>query len=452
MHSHDRFIYEFNRLKVDGNPEMKDLLGGKGAGLAGMCTAGLPVPPGFTVSTEACTLFNQDQAAFDELIWPQVLQALQRLEEVSHREFGGTTDPLLVSVRSGAKFSMPGMMDTVLNIGLNEDIVGHLIDQQEEPEFVFDSYRRLLQMFGDVVLDVPKHHFEAVLGARRSRKQVTHDIELEAVELKEVCQEFVDIIQRSGGAFPKEPEQQLRLSVESVFSSWNNPRAITYRKLNEIPEHLGTAVNIQMMVFGNRGADSGSGVGFTRDPSTGENSLYGEFLPRSQGEEVVAGIRTPLGLKEMEHIFPEAYQQLKDIAVKLEESYRDMQDFEFSIERGQLYMLQTRVGKRTGLAAVRIACEMHQEDLINRQEALLRVEPEQLNQLLHPKFKEGEGEVLAEGLPASPGAAVGRIFSHRTTPSGMPRTARSFWCVPKPLRTIFMACTLPRVFLPHAEA
>lgn len=404
-----QFVYEFNQERVDGNPEMKDLLGGKGAGLAGMCSIGLPVPPGFTVSTRACTLFHQNQQAFRQQVWPEVLEALHRLEQVTGKPFGTTPGPLMLSVRSGARFSMPGMMDTVLNIGLNDRIVDDLLEQNEAADLAYDCYRRLLQMFGDVVLDIPRRAFERILARRRKEKGVRYDIELGGDELGRICEEFKALIRDEGGSFPQDSLEQLRLSVEAVFQSWNTPRAVTYRQLNDISEDLGTAVNVQLMVLGNRGADSASGVGFTRNPSTGAPAMYGEFLPRSQGEEVVAGIRTPLGLEEMKQTFPEAHHKLQEYAATLETTYREMQDFEFTIETGKLYLLQTRDGKRTGVAAVRIARDMHQEGLISREEAVMRVNPDQLKQLLHPVLQHAGGELLAEGLPASPGASVGQI-------------------------------------------
>ncbi|MBI4455280.1 MAG: pyruvate, phosphate dikinase [Acidobacteria bacterium] len=404
-----RFVYHFNERHVDGHGGMKDVLGGKGAGLAEMCRAGLPVPPGFTISTEACVLFHHNPPTFPTIIWPEVLAALRELEQVSGKKFGGLPNPLLVSVRSGAKFSMPGMMDTVLDIGLNDRTARELAEETGNPTFVYDSYRRLLQMFGDVVLGISDDKFERLLAVSMRGKRVRSEIELGGEELARACEEFKKIIEGESKVFPQDPKEQLRMAIEAVFRSWNNPRAIAYRRFNDIPENLGTAVNIQVMVFGNKGENSGSGVGFTRDPATGQPGLYGEFLPRAQGEEVVAGTRTPLGLEELERAFPAIYQQLTDIGIKLEKHYREMQDFEFTIENGKLYMLQTRDGKRTGLAAVRIGWDMYQEGLVSREEALIRVEPEQLEQLLHPVFKDEGAEVLARGMPASPGAAVGRI-------------------------------------------
>lgn len=404
-----RFIYEFNQNNVDGRGDMKDVLGGKGAGLAEMRRAGLPVPPGFTISTEACLLFNESQERYAADVWPEVDKAMRRLEEAAGRKFGVDNDPLLLSCRSGAKISMPGMMDTVLNIGLNDQVTARLMETTGNGAFAYDCYRRLLQMFGDVVLGISDRRFSRVLEGRREKFGVRFEMELPGEELKSVCEEFKKIIREEWGEFPQDPIRQLKMATEAVFGSWNNPRAVTYRKIHEIPDDLGTAVNVQMMVFGNRGDRSGSGVGFTRSPSTGEKHLYGEYLPRSQGEEVVAGIRTPLGFDELERISPELYRELKEIAEKLEHHYREMQDFEFTIEEGKLYFLQTRTGKRTGSAAVRIATEMFKEGLIPRDDAIRRVEPEQLTQLLHPVFKDQDVEALATGLPASPGAAVGKI-------------------------------------------
>ncbi|HEY3130364.1 MAG TPA: pyruvate, phosphate dikinase [Acidobacteriota bacterium] len=408
--AHDsQFIYEFNERRVDGAGRMKDILGGKGAGLAEMCRAGLTVPPGFTISTKACNLFLQDPQAYGFTIWPRVMLAIHRLEQVSGRNFGVTPNPLLVSVRSGARFSMPGMMDTVLDIGLNDAVARHLADDTGDAAFAYDCYRRLLQMFGHVVLGIPAEKFERALARLKQEGNAASEIELGGEKLAGVCQEYKKIIEQENKIFPQEPSEQLRQAIEAVFRSWDNPRAITYRKLNNIPEGLGTAVNVQMMVFGNRGKNSGSGVGFTRNPATGEAQLYGEFLPGIQGEEVVAGTRTPFGLRELEQKFPQVYQELKEIAAKLEKHYREMQDFEFTIEDGLLYMLQTRAGKRTGHAAVRIALDMFREDLITLEDVLMRVEPEQLQQILHPVFSQEQVDLLARGLPASPGAAVGRI-------------------------------------------
>ncbi len=405
-----KYVFEFNEKNVDGRGNWKDLLGGKGAGLAEMSRAGLPVPPGFTISTEACSLYQNDRAAYNSLVIEEVGKAMHNLEKVAGKRFGADNQALLISVRSGAKFSMPGMMDTVLNIGLNDRTVRSLAEETRDPRFAYDSYRRLLQMFGDVVLEVPERQFEQVLDRHREARAVAHEIELQAEDLEAIGSEFQTIIAQHRKEFPQDPNEQLMLAIEAVFQSWQNPRAVTYRKLNHIPDDLGTGVNVQMMVFGNRGKRSGSGVGFTRNPATGEAELYGEYLPQAQGEEVVAGTRTPLPFSDLAERFPAVYEQLLEFSDKLEVLYREMQDFEFTIENGKLYMLQTRDGKRTGLAAVRIALEMVKEGLITSREALLRVSPTQLEQLLHPVFKEDpNAKLLAHGLPASPGAAVGKL-------------------------------------------
>lgn len=375
---------------------MREILGGKGAGLAEMCRAGLPVPPGFTISTEAGRLFAHNPEQFRGDVLPEVEIALQGLEGVTGKRFGSPEEPLLLSVRSGASVSMPGMMDTVLNVGLNDVAACRWAEVTSDPSFVYDCYRRLLEMFGEVVLAVPRRRFERILALRQQGK--------------ELCREFAEMIESEKKSFPQDPREQLLMAMEAVFRSWNNPRAVAYRRLNDIPEDLGSAVSVQMMVFGNRGKDSGTGVGFTRDPSTGERRLYGEFLPEAQGEEVVAGRRTPLGLDQLERNFPEVYRQLQEATAKLERLRREMQNVEFTLQEGKLYFLQTRDGQRTGRAAVRIAWDMHREGLLSREEAILRVEPRQLEQLLYPVFKETAGvEILGQGLPASPGAAVGKI-------------------------------------------
>ena len=407
-------IYRFNSQVVDGHGQMKDLLGGKGAGLAEMTRRGLPVPPGFTVTTGACALFNKNPQDYAATVLPQLKQAVRELESVSEKGFGEGTRPLLVSVRSGARFSMPGMMDTVLNIGLNDATVTALAEEMQDEAAAWDCYRRLLQMFGEVVLGVSEEPFKEILEERKLRSGVHNEIDLGLKGLGELVQEFKDLIRSDGKSFPQDPWDQLSQAAEAVFRSWNNPRAATYRRMHEISEDLGTAVNVQMMVYGNLGDNSGSGVGFTRDPATGEPTLYGEFLPRVQGEEVVAGTRTPLALEQLEQSWPHIYRELQEISQKLERLYREMQDFEFTVENGRLYMLQTRDGKRTGRSAVRIAVDMVNENLISPREALLRVSPEQLEQLLHPVLDARGKEALAQGLPASPGGAVGRVvFSSR---------------------------------------
>ncbi len=404
-----KFVFEFSADNVEGQGDWKALLGGKGAGLAAMSGAGLPVPPGFTISTEACAVYQTDPHGYQREVIGQVNEALSRLEAATGKTFGAAQNALLLSVRSGAKFSMPGMMGSVLNIGLNDETVETLARETGNPRFAFDCYRRLLQMFGDVVLEVPARNFELVLFDIKKERQVSHEIQLSAEDLRNISARFKEIIEHEGKAFPQDPRRQLELATEAVFRSWNNPRAVTYRRLMSIPGDLGTAVNVQTMVFGNLGERSGSGVGFTRNPATGENELYGEYLPQAQGEEVVAGTRTPLPFSHLKINLPELYQELSEIALRLENYYREMQDFEFTIEDGVLFMLQTRDGKRTGKASVRIASDLYKEGLINADEALLRVTPAQLEQLLHPVFVEHETSPLATGLPASPGAAVGGV-------------------------------------------
>ncbi len=408
-----KYVYFFANGKAEGNKDMKDILGGKGAGLAEMTNAGLPVPPGFTISTEVCGIYYKNNQRIPDEIWDQIWQALARLEEVTGKKLGDPSRPLLVSVRSGAKISMPGMMDTILNLGLNDETVKGLAEATGNERFAYDSYRRFIQMFSDVVLGIDRKLFEEALNRIKKKAGVKTDPELSASHLKELIEEYKKIVKREWGKdFPQDTKQQLKMAIEAVFRSWNNPRAIVYRKLNDIPDDLGTAVNVQMMVFGNFGDDSGTGVGFTRNPATGEKELYGEFLLNAQGEDVVAGIRTPMPISKIKEVLPEVYEQLVEIAEKLEKHYRDMQDFEFTVERKKLYMLQTRSGKRTGMAALKIAVDMVDEGLINEEEAVLRVEPSALEQVLHPMFDPAERakhEPVAKGLPASPGAATGRV-------------------------------------------
>ena len=407
----NKYIYFFAEGKAEGNGQMKDLLGGKGAGLAEMTNAGIPVPPGFTITTEVCRYFYSHNHQLPPELKSQYEEAISRLEKVTGKTFGDPQNPLLVSVRSGAKFSMPGMMDTVLNLGLNDKVVEGLAKITQNPRFAYDAYRRFIQMFGDVVLGIEKSEFEKIITAKKEQLGKKQDTELTAEDWQEVIAEYKKLVkEKTGKDFPQDPRVQLDMARDAVFKSWNNPRAITYRKLNKIPDDLGTAVNIQAMVFGNLGEDSATGVGFTRNPATGEKVFYGEYLTNAQGEDVVAGIRTPKPISELEKDMPQVYQQLKEITSRLEKHYRDVQDFEFTIERGKLYMLQTRTGKRTAFAAVKIAVDMVKEGLISKEEALLRVEPEALNQLLHPIFDpKAKYEVLAKGLPASPGAAVGKV-------------------------------------------
>ncbi|HEY7403501.1 MAG TPA: pyruvate, phosphate dikinase [Candidatus Angelobacter sp.] len=406
-----QYVYFFGGGKAEGNGKMKDELGGKGAGLAEMTNAGLPVPPGFTIQTEACREYMKTSKVSD-LLERQNAAALVRLEELQGQKLGAGENPLLVSVRSGAKFSMPGMMDTILNLGLNDESVQALAKKSGNERFAYDSYRRLIQMYGNVVLDIPKHAFEEVFDGQKHKKGVKLDTDLTAADLKEVIAQYKDVVRKhTGRDFPQKPLEQLAGARDAVFRSWNNDRAKVYRRINNISDDLGTAVNVQAMVFGNLGETSGTGVGFTRNPANGDKEFYGEFLMNAQGEDVVAGIRTPVHISELHKLMPQVYDQLRDITSRLEKHYRDMQDFEFTIQDGRLYMLQTRNGKRTGRAAVRVALDMVKEGLIKPEEAIFRVEPNQLYDFLVPKLDESGGavEVIAKGLPASPGAAVGRI-------------------------------------------
>ena len=406
-----QYVFFFGGGKAEGNGKMKDELGGKGAGLAEMTNAGLPVPPGFTIQTEACREYMRTGKT-SVGVEQQTSAALDRLEQLQGQKLGMGENPLLVSVRSGAKFSMPGMMDTILNLGLNDDSVKALARKSNNDRFAYDSYRRLIQMFGNVVLDIPKHAFEEVFDAQKAKRGVKLDTELTADDLKEVIAKYKEVVRKETGRdFPQKPLEQLTMARDAVFRSWNNDRAKVYRRINNISDDLGTAVNVQAMVFGNLGETSGTGVGFTRNPATGAKEFYGEFLMNAQGEDVVAGIRTPVHISELQKLMPGVYGQLHEITTRLEKHYRDVQDFEFTIQEGKLYMLQTRNGKRTGLAAVRIAIDMVEEGLIKTEEAIFRVDPNQLYDFLVPRLDEkgGNVEVIATGLPASPGAAVGQI-------------------------------------------
>jgi len=407
----EKYVYSFGGGKAEGSGTMKDVLGGKGAGLAEMTNAGLPVPPGFTIATSACRLYFENGNKMPEPIAREYPPAVERLQNLLGKKLGDAGNPLLVSVRSGAKFSMPGMMDTVLNLGMNDQIAEAFAAKSGNPRWAYDSYRRFIQMFGNVVLDIPKSEFEHIFDGEKRKRGLKLDTELTAEDLKTVIAGYKKLVKKETGKdFPLHPGEQLRMAIEAVFRSWYNPRAATYRRMNRISDDLGTAVNVQTMVFGNMGETSGTGVGFTRNPATGAKEFYGEFLMNAQGEDVVAGVRTPVPIKELEDINPEAYHQLREITTRLEQHYKDVQDFEFTIEEGKLYMLQTRNGKRTGPAAVKIAVDMVTEGLLTPPEALLRVEPDQLNQLLHPVLDESEPfDVIAKGLPASPGAAVGRV-------------------------------------------
>ena len=405
-----KYVYFFGGGKADGNGKMKDELGGKGAGLAEMTNAGLPVPPGFTIQTEACREYMRRGSVSSE-VDHQLEEALARLEKLQGQKLGTGENPLLVSVRSGAKFSMPGMMDTILNLGLNDKSVEALAKRSNNPRFAADSYRRLIQMFGNVVLEIEKAAFDEVFEAKKKQKKAKLDTDLDAKALKEVIEEYKKVVKKHAKRdFPQDPHEQLVMARDAVFRSWNNDRAKHYRRINNISDDLGTAVNVQAMVFGNLGETSGTGVGFTRNPATGEKEFFAEFLMNAQGEDVVAGIRTPMHIGELQKIMPQVYNQLREITNRLEQHYRDVQDFEFTIQDGKLYMLQTRNGKRTGIAAVRIAIQMVNEGLITKEEAIFRVEPNQLYDFLVPRLDEkGKIEVLATGLPASPGAAVGQI-------------------------------------------
>ncbi len=406
-----KYVYFFGAGKAEGEAHMRNLLGGKGANLAEMTNLGIPVPPGFTITTEVCTGYYENNQKWPEGLEAQVEENVKKLEQTLGMEFGSNTNPLLVSVRSGARVSMPGMMDTVLNLGINDQAVEGLAKKVNNPRFAWDAYRRFCQMFGDVVLGIEHSKFEARLSQVKEKYGVKLDHELGVEALQEVVQKYKELVQKeTGHAFPTDPKEQLKMSINAVFSSWNNPRAITYRKLNDIPGDWGTAVNVQAMVFGNMGEDSGTGVAFTRNPSTGENVYYGEYLRNAQGEDVVAGIRTPSPIAHLEEEMPAVYKQLTDIFDKLENHYRDMQDVEFTIQQGTLYMLQTRSGKRTAAAAVRIAVEMVKQGAISKEEALLRVDPAQLDQLLHPRLDPAaKVQAITKGLAASPGAASGAV-------------------------------------------
>ncbi|MGH9541955.1 MAG: pyruvate, phosphate dikinase [Terriglobales bacterium] len=408
-----KFAYFFGNGKAEGNGKMKDELGGKGAGLAEMTNAGLPVPPGFTLSTEACRDYIRRGRQVSPEVEEQTKQMLARLEQLQGQKLGDPANPLLVSVRSGAKFSMPGMMDTILNLGLNDRTVEGLARRSNNPRFAYDSYRRLIQMFGSVVLEVEKSVFDAIFDARKKQRKVKLDTELDAADLKAVIAGYKKVVQQhTKREFPQDPYAQLQMARDAVFRSWFNDRAYAYRRINHISDDLGTAVNVQAMVFGNLGETSGTGVGFTRNPATGEKEFYGEFLMNAQGEDVVAGIRTPVHIAQLRKIMPAVYDQLREITTRLERHYRDMQDFEFTIQEGRLYMLQTRNGKRTGRAALKAAMDMVAEGLISKQEAIFRVDANQVYELLFPRFDPKAlkaAEPLAQGLPASPGAAVGQI-------------------------------------------
>lgn len=405
-----KWVYFFGKGRTEGDGKNKNLLGGKGAGLAEMTSIGIPVPPGFTITTEACVEYYNNGKKYPDGLWDQAKAALTTLEQEMGKKFGDVENPLLVSVRSGARISMPGMMDTVLNLGLTDETVKGLERSSGNARFAYDSYRRFIQMFSDVVLGIPHHKFEHILSDLKDKKGVKEDTELSADDMKLAAEQFKELVSRElGTPFPQDPMHQLEYAVNAVFDSWNNQRAKTYRKINKMSDEWGTAVNVQSMVFGNMGDDCGTGVAFTRNPSTGEKVFFGEYLVNAQGEDVVAGIRTPEPIARLEQEMPEVFKQLEEVYNKLENHYKDVQDIEFTIEKGVLYMLQTRTGKRTARAAVKIAFDMVEEGLIDKKTAVLRVEPDQVDQLLHPMIDTSiEYDVLAKGLPASPGAAVGK--------------------------------------------
>jgi pyruvate, orthophosphate dikinase len=405
-----RYVYFFGSGKADGNGKMKDLLGGKGAGLAEMTNAGVPVPPGFTITTDVCRHYYANKQKLPKELEGQQKSAMDKLQKTLKKGFGDPQNPLLVSVRSGAKFSMPGMMDTILNLGINDDVVLGLHRLTSNERFSWDAYRRFIQMYGNVVEGIEKNEFEQVLESQKHKRGIKLDVDLNVDDLKEMVANYKKVFEKHvGQPFPQDPWKQLEGARNAVFKSWNNQRAITYRRLNKISDDLGTAVNVQAMVFGNMGNDSGTGVGFTRNPSTGTKEFYGEYLTNAQGEDVVAGIRTPKPIMELSKDMPAVYRQLREITTRLEKHYRDVQDFEFTIEKGTLFMLQTRTGKRTAQAAVQIAVDMVKEKLISKEEALMRLEPEQIDQLLHPVIDpKAHLKVIAKGLPASPGAATGK--------------------------------------------
>ena len=407
--SDKKYLYLFS----EGNKDMREILGGKGANLAEMTNAGMPVPQGFTISTEACTQYYNDGRQINEGIMADIYEYIGKMEEIVGKKFGDPANPLLVSVRSGARASMPGMMDTILNLGLNDEVVEGLAKKTGNPRFAYDSYRRFVQMFSDVVMEMNKSEFEKIIDEMKEAKGVTQDVELDADDMKALVAKFKSLYKEKMGAdFPTDPKTQLIEAVKAVFRSWDNPRANTYRRMNEIPYDWGTAVNVQAMVFGNSGENSGTGVAFTRNPATGEKALFGEYLINAQGEDVVAGIRTPSPISHLKDQMPEVYDQFVTIATKLENHYRDMQDMEFTIEDGKLYMLQTRNGKRTAAAALKIAVDLVDEGMITEKEAVLRVEPKQLDSLLHPQFDPAAlkaAAVIGKGLAASPGAACGQV-------------------------------------------
>ena len=404
-----KYVYTFS----EGNGGMRELLGGKGANLAEMTNLGMPVPFGFTITTEACTRYYDDKETIAPEIKDEIFDYLTRLETTTGKQFGNPENPLLVSVRSGSRASMPGMMDTILNLGMNDLVVEGVAKLTNNPRFAYDSYRRFIQMFSDVVMELPKHNFEVIIDEMKEHRGIKQDTDFTADDLKEMVAKFKQYYRENKHSeFPSDPRDQLIEAVKAVFRSWDNPRAIYYRRMNDIPSTWGTAVNVQSMVFGNTGDDSGTGVAFTRNPATGEKKLYGEFLMNAQGEDVVAGIRTPQTIDQLKDVMPHAYDQFVEICDKLEAHYKDMQDMEFTIEHGNLFMLQTRNGKRTAAAALKIAVDLVEEGMITKEKAVLQVDPKQLDALLHPQFdvvKMKDAKPIGRALPASPGAAAGRV-------------------------------------------
>ncbi|HIS76496.1 MAG TPA: pyruvate, phosphate dikinase, partial [Candidatus Merdivicinus excrementipullorum] len=404
-----KYVYLF----TEGNGKMRELLGGKGANLAEMTNLGLPVPQGFTISTEACTQYYEDGRKINDEIQAEIMEYVGKMEEITGKKFGDHENPLLVSVRSGARASMPGMMDTILNLGLNEEVVEVMAAKSGNPRWAWDCYRRFIQMYSDVVMEVGKKYFEQLIDKMKEEKGVTQDVELTAEDLKELANQFkAEYKEKIGADFPSDPKEQLMGAVQAVFRSWDNPRANVYRRDNDIPYSWGTAVNVQMMAFGNMGDTSGTGVAFTRNPATGEKKLFGEFLMNAQGEDVVAGVRTPQPIAQLKEVMPEVYDQFVDICHTLENHYRDMQDMEFTIEDRKLYMLQTRNGKRTAAAALKIACDLVDEGMIDEKQAVAMIDPRTLDTLLHPQFDAEaikKSAVMGKALGASPGAASGKI-------------------------------------------
>ena len=440
-----KFVYLFS----EGNGSMRELLGGKGANLAEMTNLGMPVPQGFTITTEACTQYYKDDRQINADIQDEIMQYVEKLEDLTGKKFGDLYNPLLVSVRSGARASMPGMMDTILNLGLNDEVVKAFAKKTNNPRFAYDSYRRFIQMYSDVVMEVGKKYFEQLIDEMKQARGVKLDTELTAEDLQELAEKFKAEYQaKIGEPFPQDPKEQLMGAIKAVFRSWDNPRAIYYRRMNDIPSEWGTAVNVQSMVFGNMGPTSGTGVAFTRNPATGERKLFGEFLMNAQGEDVVAGVRTPQSIEKLKEIMPEVYDQFVDICARLEFHYRDMQDMEFTIEEKKLYMLQTRNGKRTAAAAMKIACDLVDEGMITEEEAVLMIDPKSLDALLHPQFDPAalkKAKVIGTGLAASPAQPAARSSSPPTKLSTAPRAAtRSSWCGWRPARRTSKVCTTRR--------